>query len=268
LKKININVEELTNLVNKNFKNEELAKHFNCSISVIKNRIRDNNLLGLRHSNIVHQKYSANYEYFKIPNIENSYWAGFIAADGCIKTYKIGVPGQNRLYLGINEENHIDCFKNCIKYTGPIRKERKLTVIEISSDKLCNDLLNNFNITSKKSLTLLPPINLSLINSLAFIKGYSDGDGCINMHNDYVSWQIVGTQEILLWIQHTIQNYFNCTNKNTIIQVSNNNTYKYSIKGSKAIEILSFLHEELITPELNRKWYIVKEYNRVMGRTI
>ena len=28
--------------------------------------------------------YATNKEYFNIPTIENSYWAGFLAADGCL----------------------------------------------------------------------------------------------------------------------------------------------------------------------------------------
>lgn len=30
------------------------------------------------------KKYSYNDNYFRTPNLENSYWAGFIAADGCV----------------------------------------------------------------------------------------------------------------------------------------------------------------------------------------
>ena len=137
-----------------------------------------------------------------------------------------------------------------------------MSVLDITSQKISDDLYKNFNITPRKSLTLLPP-NLSDTNLIdAFICGYIDGDGCIcmcknNVRNiqDSLVISTVGTQEIVSWIKERFSQIlgkeFGSINK---YHNSKKNTYSYSTGQSKgAREIFKHFYN-LNVPKLKRKW--------------
>lgn len=123
-------------------------------------------------------------------------------------------------------------------------------------------MYKNFNITPRKSLTLLPP-NLSDTNLIdAFICGYIDGDGSIflyknNVRNiqDSLSISIVGTYEIVLWIKERFSQIlgkeFGSIQKN---HNSEKNTYVYRIGQSKGVREIFKHFYNLNVPKLKRKW--------------
>ena len=131
------------------------------------------------------RKYNVNDCFFETPNIVNCYYAGFIAADGCIRKYKGKFVETYSLSFGlsIKDKDFLIKFLNTINYEGTIRyyenKGRKYVGVEIKSNKICEDLRNNFNITERKTHTLCPPslFGKNLID--AFICGYIDGDGSV-----------------------------------------------------------------------------------------
>lgn len=215
--------------------------------------------------------YNVNDNFFENPDILNCYWAGFIAADGCI----IEGKKQNRLSIGLATKDfeHLNIFKKDINFDGPIRnnyvkkiykneeKEFKSSQLSITSQKISDDLYKNFNITPRKSLTLLPP-NLSDTNLIdAFICGYIDGDGTVYLYKDNVRnvqdtlvITMLGTYEVICWIKErftqiigkelgTIQKHHN----------SEKNTYSYRITNMGAREIFKHFYN-LNVPKLKRKW--------------
>ena len=215
--------------------------------------------------------YNVNDNFFEKPDVLNCYWAGFIAADGCI----IEGKKQNRLSIGLATKDfeHLNIFKNDINFDGSIRNtyvkktyknEEKIfetSKITITSQKISDDLYKNFNITPRKSLTLLPP-NLSDTNLIdAFICGYIDGDGTVYLYKDNVRnvqdtlvITMLGTYEVICWIKErftqiigkelgTIQKQHN----------SEKNTYSYRITNMGAREIFKHFYN-LNVPKLKRKW--------------
>lgn len=216
--------------------------------------------------------YNVNDNFFETPDVLNSYWAGFIAADGCIR---IGQK-QNTLNIGLSSKDfeHLNAFKNNIEFEGSIKTQcvKKIykndekifesSSLTITSQKISDDLYQNFNITPRKSLTLLPP-NISEPNLVdAFICGYIDGDGsvCLYKHNirkvqDALSISIIGTYEVLTWIKERFTQIlgkeFGSINKH---HNSEKNTYVYCIGQSKgAREIFKHFYN-LNVPKLKRKW--------------
>jgi hypothetical protein len=168
------------------------------------------------------RKYTCNDSFFSVPNPQNSYWAGFIAADGCIEEKS----KRLRIKLALADEIILKEFKKQIEFSGNFYKETHIkrgkvcysTKINITSKQLITDLNNNFNITTKKSLTLKPPINLNKECTEAFIRGFIDGDGsfCITKSRpnklgtrQYLILSIVGTYDVLLWIQNYINSMTN-----------------------------------------------------------
>lgn len=216
--------------------------------------------------------YNVNDNFFEKPDVLNCYWAGFIAADGCI----IEGKKQNQLSIGLAKKDfdHLNLFKNDIDFNGPIKNnyikkiyknEEKFfesSQLYITSQKISDDLYKNFNITPRKSLTLLPP-NLSDTNLIdAFICGYIDGDGSVylcknNVRNiqDSLVISMLGTYEIVSWIKERFSQIlgkeFGSIQKN---HNSEKNTYVYSIGQSKgAREIFKHFYN-LNVPKLKRKW--------------
>lgn len=203
--------------------------------------------------------YDFNQNYFASPSIENCYWAGFIAGDGCITLQGTSVYIQIKLQC--TDIEILENFKKDINYNGPIKfvksnKESQKDQVFIrlcGATKLALDLKNNFNIIPRKSLILMPP-SLSSVYSLAYIKGYTDADGQINLYKDGNLFRIgwCGTIEIIDWIQSTIQQYFPTVNIRPQ-KKSANNTFELCVDNKKGIAIAKLLNAVPIRG-LKRKW--------------
>lgn len=214
------------------------------------------------------RQHNVNDDFFNNPNILNCYWAGFIAADGCIEG-----RSNNVLYIGLSskDKHHLELFKTNICFTGlilnsVIKREEKTfysSSIRFTSSKITNDLNTNFNITPKKSLTLLPP-NITderLID--AFICGYIDGDGSISLYKNHIrniqdslSISMLGTYEMLTWIKNRFTSILGkecgCISKKD--KDNDKNTYSYTVGTSKNVREIFKHFYNIDVPKLERKW--------------
>lgn len=247
---------------------QEIQTNFlnNRSIDSIKWQIKKIKQSGIKLFPISRKrKYNYNHDFFALPDNNNSYWAGFIGADGCIRTLKTSKYLQ--ISLSSKDESHLVKFASDIRYDGKIKRRSyskkdirfkqsyyNYSIINICSKKICEDLFQNYNIVSNKSLILKPP-NLSYNNSICYIKGYFDGDGHItyNFNNPNTRLQIglAGTGEMLEWIRDTLSNY----NKSILNKNINKrgNIYTLILTGKLGLNILKYLYFSINTPFLERK---------------
>ncbi|MEW6125631.1 MAG: LAGLIDADG family homing endonuclease [Acidobacteriota bacterium] len=200
--------------------------------------------------------YNKDSSYFKLPNPENSYWAGFIAADGCLYAKK----NQLLLYTAQKHRDHLRRFASAVQYDGPIVEMKKnksafQSYSSLAGLQICGvsewlrDLELNFNVTPKKSHTLQPPTLADNDCILAFVVGYLDGDGCINLFDKdrkqpYVSITFTsGSEDILAWIRDFFdENYPTArTDKAGIYRLRSHNplypntyTFRYRVNGVRA----------------------------------
>ena len=103
---------------------------------------------------------------------ESFYWAGFIAADGCIGKHKTVAIG-----LSIKDLKHLEKLRNLIDKRKNINIYKKACKLVLSSKKMVADL-ERFNITPRKTKTYVFPrwlVKHKLVNH--FLRGYFDGDG-------------------------------------------------------------------------------------------
>lgn len=204
-----------------------------------------------------HSKYSHDRTYFAIPSLENSYYAGFITADGCV------YPPKNTLKITLNQidEEFLLQMAAAMKYTGVLlhhaggnyKKESNHVSLAIyNASDLINDLKKNFNILQKKTLILDPP-SLEGENALAFLSGYLDGDGSVfTSTKGQLTMSFRGTENVLRWIKsildiHAPHEY----RAHSEIRISNGH-YQYKIRDSRARGALSLL-SNLDIPRLKRK---------------
>jgi hypothetical protein len=136
-----------------------------------------------------------------------------IAADGSIcsqrssRTISITTKESdyNHLvkYIESLEGNFKPKVKN-VKYRGSYHIAYR---VSLSSQKMYNDLMNK-GIIERKSLTLMPPVNVpeSLIKH--WIRGYFDGDGSIFFaeRDSCYNMSITGTQDVLNFINNFVFN--------------------------------------------------------------
>lgn len=248
----------------------------------IKQIRRKANHLGLKCNYEISQpRTKVDDNFFTIPNPVNSYWAGFIAADGCIS--------KNGRFFSVNQSQlePLQKLKDSCKYQGNISYQRKLQekimdrhypakevdiyTIKIKSKQMVLDLYNNFNITSQKSYTLQPPKDLNEYNTWCFIAGLIDGDGHIGLYLDKrsitpkIQINIVGTIYIIKWVSdffgnfghiyHPIKKHHPVTAK---YHCSCNNA-KYIINKIKSITEIQYLL-------MNRKWSKIENIKPIRKR--
>ncbi len=208
------------------------------------------------------RKYSVNNNFFSKYTLENCYWAGFIAADGCLEsnTYCLSIG------LSIKDKKHLQNFNQLIQNTNPLRsmkkRDNKTIRLRICSKTIYNDLIKKFNITPKKSLTFnLPKLKKKFI--LAFIKGYIDGDGwIINTQNGkykYLTLGICGTYQCLDNINKILFKFSKSKYKMPqVFKYQGKKCYHWKINGKGAENIIKYFLT-LSLPGLSRKWNKIYE---------
>jgi hypothetical protein len=207
--------------------------------------------------------YTLNKNYFNKPNLKNSYWAGLLAADGCIQR-----KDSVAIVLHKNDEHHLKTFAEYVNYNGPILSSRTDNCVKINfygAQQWVKDLDKNFSITKKKSLTLKPPPLYSYKLRLAFVIGYLDGDGSIfhrvRKHHtkakEYqypcVSMAFVGTLDILEWIKQNLDDLIPPISTINVRKCHKARAYQYVVSGKRAKELVRQL-KRIDVPKLERKW--------------
>jgi hypothetical protein len=196
--------------------------------------------------------YKINDNFFEQQNLKNSYYAGFFAADGYIKNNK-----YLSCMLSIKDKIILENFLKDAESNYKIGKYKSngfdVCSFTVFSEKMCSDLKNMFNIVPKKSLILQEPNikNFEFIDS--FILGYIDGDGSICLlKNKVLQIQIIGTKEILSWIQNRFGEILN-EKLNVIYKEKDKKAFQLVISNKRARKI--FLHfYKLNVQKLERKW--------------
>lgn len=148
---------------------------------------------------IVHRKYSCNNDVFSKITPESCYWAGFLAADGCIDNHTL------KIEISDKDREHLEKLKSFLEFSGDIKtsiKKEKLYVrLNVTSVKIVEDLKNNFGIVPRKTFCLEPPPNVNNENIRHFIRGLIDGDGCIYKNRSIF---LVGTEHIVKWVEDEV----------------------------------------------------------------
>jgi len=201
------------------------------------------------------------HSFFSVPNLTNSYWAGFIAADG-------NVPDERHLYIKLSakDSGHLEKFHRDIGYTGPVyygereafgKMAKHCSTFLANAERVVYDLEHNFNITQRKSLTLLPPTGLKDSCSLAYLKGYIDGDGHLKIQPPRYRIGACGTEQTLTWIKEWFDRLSPSVSANGLIssvrKMYTANTFYYEVGAGRAERIIASLRT-IKTPHLHRKW--------------
>lgn len=240
----------------------KIAKKYNVHRQTVANRFIK---LNIPYKSKEH-RFSSNEDFFSLENEKSFYWAGFMAADGCLYERKDGFK-QLVIKLANKDKTHLESFKKDIETNAPISLYKNKNShrnknwsdtdqyqLRIASHKIFDDL-HKFGLTPRKTKTYDVPEKI-LLNKLCnhFIRGYFDGDGCINKSTN-VSWSIRGTLPFLTKCKNILES--NCGLNSKVKPRLNNGTWELRYTGRKMVfRIVDFLYDNA-TLYLDRKKQIV-----------
>jgi hypothetical protein len=203
-----------------------------------------------------------NETFFDILTNENSYWAGFIAADGYLSESKRTL----NVNLSLKDKNHLEILKQQLNPDFKIKDYRHICSLNnkeqiscrfaIVSDKIIADLKKNWGLHQAKTFTLEFPSHLNLESKKSFLSGYIDGDGSINIienKNNKIQLSICGNYKFLLGVRSFLKEEIGIELNNNIYK--SRGIYTFATNGTPAVKILDFLYDEKL-PIMKRKWKI------------
>lgn len=176
---LNIDTNYIISLYNEGKSPIEIAEIYNCWIGSITRRLRAQGIQikrdysKTRYSRKGKHKIDINF-FEKINTEEKAYFLGIMFSDGSVS--------KNQFYLKLNDEDVIIKFKNALKCDyNIIHNETPYYnyILEVSSNKMCNDLIALGCTINKTKSIQFPNIPSNLWNH--FIRGFIDGDGCIRV---------------------------------------------------------------------------------------
>lgn len=230
----------------------ELAKTFNLSRSTIQAILKRNDI-PLRKTSPWRKKF--NIHFFDNYTEESCYWAGFIAADGNVRSTRQEV----NIHLSIEDYTHLEKFAQVINYIGKIEKSEKDCRIVISGSWYVDALEKNFNIIPQKTSILQFPTQMPKKFWNIYLRGYFDGDGCITYSNNNLHISI--TSGSIEFLNFCIEYFYgegirvrkNKNNESEKPKIYCNKTINYFLNNAKKILHLLYQNSTNLT-RLDRKY--------------
>lgn len=214
----------------------------------------------------VRRRYTADADYFARRTPESTYWAGFIAADGCLALQARERP-LLKVAVSATDEAHLTLLREALAFTGPITRYVQTTNVGTNEmvslriygvDAWRRDLRDIYGITERKSPVLpAPPSNLSPECELAYLRGLIDGDGTVDLvAGRYRRLTLRGTAAICGWMK-SLADRLAPSERPASVHTTRHPAL-YAITGSRA-DILGAALLSVDGPRLERKWKLFTE---------
>lgn len=265
------NISMIPDIVNKyvnGASSKQLAKEYHIDPNHVLSILKNNNI-SIRDNSEAHQRYEINQEYFSnIDTPNKAYILGFLYADGCNHNkngkYTISISLQE------NDKHILEDIKKELGYSGELRyidqekNRRKYKInrqnqwnLTINNKKLSNDLLT-YGVLPDKSYSATFPKFLSDDLYPHFLRGLSDGDGCIIKNED--RWSYVGTYELLLGMKTYYEKVLN-VHFSLLQDKRKRSLWELRIAGKKQVKkFLDYMYKD-VDLKLNRKYELyLKKY--------
>lgn len=261
--------EKLTELVALATPLQEIAKILNRSHSSCASH---SSILGLKNDFTGPKIYSVNENFWDEPNPLNCYYAGILAADGCLQLKNKLRPfvgtlsweiGQDDIVLleefikNTNYSGFISTCKNINRKGEPARDTKKIVV---SCQRWNQNLIEKFNIVPKKTYRISPPNNLTEQQMFCWLIGYIDGDGTVfyNKLNHCLMIKISSSSEKLVnfvyeFLKEKLPQKVRNKEFSKPRKLSHANCYEISVLGVRATCLYKYAQQYNL-PKLSRKW--------------
>jgi hypothetical protein len=210
----------------------------------------------IKTTQIAKSKYSCDHSFFSRDNEQSFYWAGFVAADGCV--FKRGNSTTLNVSLSEKDLDHLKRFKLDLNFDGKITRsvtKHSLTNpnwndsikrgISISSFQMFQDL-KRFNINPNKTKVYTFPFwleNHPLVNH--FMRGYADGDGSFfdDIQRKRICFELRGNFDFLVIYKRILDKNLDFDIKNKVTTPDSTSKIKYYGKKNMP-SLIRFLYKD------------------------
>jgi len=207
-----------------------------------------------------------------------AYVLGFIAADGAVIDAR---KSSRTCYtsIKINDKQLLEQIKKVMSskhliYLNPARynnfgKEsyycKQSYTLRFGSKKMFQDLVD-LGITPRKSLRLkLPSMPRQYFNF--FIRGYFDGDGCVNVYKNKAYppiIQVIFTSGCAPFLKDLSKHLAQQLNIKVHNVISGDHAYQLKYKKRATLKVLKYMYKDLRgAPFLERKYNVAKPYLQI-----
>lgn len=238
---------KIIELYNNGFGTNEISTICNVHRATVQRVLLRNNIKLRKRSPV-----NYNIHFFDNYTIESCYWAGFIAADGTIRSDRDSVE----IHLSKEDIGHLNKIAKVTNFTGNIRSGKKDCCISFAGEWFKTSLKNNFDLTPVKSMTVFISNKIPCDMISHYLRGFFDGDGCITQTNNYL--HISFTSGSKYFLNQIIEIIYN-----NGIKIRNENgkpkICRYSIHYfcKNAYYVLKFLYENSTSlTRLDRKYLL------------
>lgn len=221
-----------------------------------------------------HNRNEINHDFFKSWSSQMAYVLGYAFADGSL----IDSEPSRTCYLRFHSVDHdilkeiakTLCYKGKILYRKPrtIKKGPKFYkakichYISIGSRIIYHDLIK-LGLTCKKSLNaIFPSVPQNFLPH--FVRGYFDGDGCVNVSREGKRLQVVftsGSKDFLFTLSERLASSPLSIEEKNVVMSTQSFQLRYSTQ--EAVRVLEFMYKDLLScPYLKRKYVIFDKWRR------
>lgn len=245
---------------------KEIAQNLGRTIPAVELKVRR---LMLKKS-----KYEYNHSFFKnIQTEAQSYWCGFIMADGCVAIDKRTNSCELCIKLQAGDYKHLKKFNKSLDGNVPVTFFNKMVTfpkksepslshqcqIRLYSEEMVHDIAK-YGVIPNKSLVKKFPNNIpeNLMNH--FIRGYFDGNGTIGFverKHKYCSFA-TGSKDFAEGL-HSYLNEKVCKTSGIYLK-KDSNVYSFSLKSFESMYLfLTYLYKDA-TIYLDRKFHKKEQF--------
>lgn len=246
--------QEIIKLYNDGHSTMKLAIKYNLHRSTIQSVLKRNDI-ELRKRTPVHY----DVHFFDEYNENSCYWAGFIAADGYVRSDRAAVT----IHLSSADYEHLLKLAKLTNYEGSVKLNKNECYITFAGKWFKNALDKNFDIHPNKTfdVTISDKIPKDMIKH--FIRGYFDGDGSVTHVDNYLRINFTsGSETMLKQIMSFIYNNNVVVRNKTGVPPIYGYVINYSCSAAhKILDILYGCSSELA--RLDRKYQLYLNYKNL-----
>lgn len=278
-------IQEIINLYQLGKTQKEISIIYKCSQKTISNILIENKISCRKRKDVFNNiKYNdTNLDFFKkIDSEKSAYYLGFLYADGCVQI-------KNNAYmvslkLKSNDQIIIEKFRNIMSPSSPIKisknkdSENTYSYFRINKKEICEQLIHHGCVPNKSLILEFPT---AIPNELIrhFLRGYSDGDGCIyanklqktktsKSYTNYI-WKIVSTKMFTKKIELILKEQLDINCSQSLSRPKTNQiTTVLSIGGNyQTMKLLDWLYKDatIYLPRKYDKYLEFKNYEKENG---
>jgi hypothetical protein len=248
----------------------EMGKVMGRSAGSIKQKFRRESLVNNRRENYKRLHSLDDHAFDEItPN--SAYWAGLLAADGCLssrrKEFSIELKAADELHLG--QFLSFLKYDNCLSYrcVKNVCSRNIYAGLRVSSVRIYDKLQENFGLTPSKTLSLLPPNIKDESCKKAYLLGYLDGDGYVKrtkgVRRDLQIGICSASPQFIRWIVAEIEKIVGKTGQSICTQSKSrkNTIYSTTLHTKEAKKFMENLYASVdLGFERKKSVFLSKKY--------